>query len=206
MWVPPFAGQPVLFMVYGDDSQSFRKKQMAPAALPAVRKHHFPPPHLFYFVRSRLHTAGITKLGLFWSPDECLSSRQYLFCSNHTPSHTVLRGRVFWKLTATLFSVHPEVSIPPEVTVAVRNYKATGAHLPGASSLLLHCFMIILGMTGIQTSHFSWYQRKLWYRGYKATNRRCHSREGSGNVGFSTFNPEKTIAHPFTIHVLRFCL
>lgn len=146
-------------------------------ALPAERKHHFQPPHLFYFVRSRLHTAGIIKLGLFWSPDECLS-RQYLFCSNHTPRHTVLRGRVFWKLTGTLFSVHPYVSTPPEVTVAVRNYKATGAHLPGASSLLLQCFMFILGMTGIHTSHFSWYQRILWYSGNNATNRRCHSGEG----------------------------
>lgn len=75
-------------------------------------------------------------------------------------THSIKRQSIL-KTHSHPLSVHSDVSTPPEVTVEVRNYKATGAHLPGASSLLLQCFMFILGMTDIQTSHFSWYQRKL---------------------------------------------
>lgn len=45
--------------------------------------------------------------------------------------------------------MHPYVSTPPEVTVAVRNDKAAGAQLPGASSRLLPCLVFILETTGI---------------------------------------------------------
>lgn len=47
-------------------------------------------------------------------------------------------------------------------------------------------------MTGIQTSHFSWYQRKLWYRGNKG---HIQGAGGGRNVEFSTFNTWKDCTH-----------
>lgn len=149
---------------------------MALIAVPAGRKHHFSPPHLFYFVRSRLHTAGIIKLGLFWSPDECLS-RQCLFCSNHSPRHSIKRQSVLKTHS------HPLQGAPWRLHTARGDScgKELQSHRSSSSwSLTSASTVFILGMTDIQTSHFSWYQRKLWYSGNKATNRRCHSRGWGG--------------------------